>query len=351
MPRKPRIFIEGGVYHVYNRFARGGRLFADPDQAGSFLALLRRVRDRDDLTIFAWCVMPNHYHLAVRAGPVPLARSIGYVQFLFGRELDPRRRATGPRWQSRYQAKLVRDPRYLRQLMLYIHVNPVSAGVVRDLSEYRLSSHPELLGKSLDPLADVSAGLSVFGDSVGEARRRYLEAAAAAAGADWAGESPGRLPWWRREPDRPIEPPIPRAWIDESGLSTGRQRPRLDAATFLIEVCRLLQLPIGCLAGPGRNRRVTRARFLAAGLAVERWGVAPKALAEILGRWPEVVCRWANRAGHLRLADEAFRRDFELLDSQMSDEPGHEGRAMGVAFERQPEAPSSLTRRLDTSGE
>jgi len=91
--------------------------------------------------------------------------------------------------------------------------------------------------------------------------------------------------------------------------------------------------------------------FLAAGLAVERWGVAPKALAEILGRWPEVICRWANRAGRLRLEDEAFRRDFELLDSQMSDEPGHEGRAMGAAFERQPEAPRSLTRRLDTSGE
>ena len=54
MVRKARVEIEGGVYHVYNRFARGADLFADPEEAIEFLELLRKVRDRDGLTVFAW---------------------------------------------------------------------------------------------------------------------------------------------------------------------------------------------------------------------------------------------------------------------------------------------------------
>lgn len=33
MPRAPRVLIEGGLYHVYNRFARGEEVFADPEEA------------------------------------------------------------------------------------------------------------------------------------------------------------------------------------------------------------------------------------------------------------------------------------------------------------------------------
>jgi len=51
MPRRPRILIEGGVYHVYNRFARGESVFADPEEAIAFVELLRDVKQRDGLTI------------------------------------------------------------------------------------------------------------------------------------------------------------------------------------------------------------------------------------------------------------------------------------------------------------
>ena len=71
MPRWPRVFIEGGIYRVYNRFARGAEVFGEGDEAERFLALLRKVRDRDGLTFFAWTLMSNHYHIALRAGAVP----------------------------------------------------------------------------------------------------------------------------------------------------------------------------------------------------------------------------------------------------------------------------------------
>jgi REP element-mobilizing transposase RayT len=60
MPRRPRVFIEGGIYHVYNRFARGAGLFAEEGESERFLDLLRRVQERDDLIIYAWCLLSNH---------------------------------------------------------------------------------------------------------------------------------------------------------------------------------------------------------------------------------------------------------------------------------------------------
>ena len=49
--------VEGGLYHVYNRFARGAALFDEGDESERFVELLRRVRDRDGLAIFAYCLM------------------------------------------------------------------------------------------------------------------------------------------------------------------------------------------------------------------------------------------------------------------------------------------------------
>ena len=57
MPRRPRVFIEGGIYHVYNRFSRGADVFRGAEEAERFLSLLRTARDRDGVTVFAWCVM------------------------------------------------------------------------------------------------------------------------------------------------------------------------------------------------------------------------------------------------------------------------------------------------------
>ena len=54
MPRAPRILIEGGLYHVYNRFARGEEVFANPEEAIEFLDLLRELKQRDGATPVRW---------------------------------------------------------------------------------------------------------------------------------------------------------------------------------------------------------------------------------------------------------------------------------------------------------
>ncbi len=51
MPRAPRIFVEGGIYHVYNRVTRGERVFAEDDEAQRFVDLMREIKHRDELVI------------------------------------------------------------------------------------------------------------------------------------------------------------------------------------------------------------------------------------------------------------------------------------------------------------
>jgi len=65
MGRKPRVFVEGGVYHVYCRTAHGERAFGDEGEAAAFVEVLWEIKERDGFLVYAWCVMANHYHLAL----------------------------------------------------------------------------------------------------------------------------------------------------------------------------------------------------------------------------------------------------------------------------------------------
>jgi REP element-mobilizing transposase RayT len=303
---------------VYNRFARGAAVFDEGDESERFLGLLRRVRDRDGLTVFAYCLMSNHYHLALRTGPVPLSRSMGFVQARFGQGYNQRHQSSGPLWQSRYKAKVVEDEGYLLQLVAYIHLNPVTAKVVSDPAGYRHSGHRELLRTTASALVDAEQTLSLYGDSVRTARRRYVRALERVDAETWRTHLPGALPWWGSERDRPLDPPPPAAWIDHQGLSTGRDRPLLSAADFLERCAAVLEIPVGRLAERRRDVAASRLRYLVAGVGIERWRQRPAALAQCLGRWPEAVGRWAKRAGELRQTDESFSAAYDSLDERLS---------------------------------
>ena len=319
MPRRPREFVEGAVYHVYNRCARGVEPFAKRKAAERFLDTLMRARDRDGLTILAWCLLSNHYHLAVRAGAVPLARTMGFVQARFGQDFNRRTGASGPLWQSRYKAKMVADERYLTQLVAYVHLNPVAAGIVSDPARYALCGHGELVGTEEMRLIDVEGTLALFDTTVAAARRAYLRLVKGGRTASWAGEEPGRLPWWQRERDVPIVAAAAGPRLDPLGRSAGLERPRLDAGAFIARACEILGVEPRRLDSAEKDREVSEIRYLVGGLAIERWRIGAGKLAAIVGRRPEAVSRWSARAGVLRQEDDAFRRRYEALDAALSD--------------------------------
>jgi len=321
MPRPNRIFAEGGVYHVYNRLGRGERVFDRDDAASAFVDLLRDVAQRDGLTVFAWCLMANHYHLALRTGVVALDRPMRSLQQRVTRGLNLRNRVWGPLWQGRYKAKLVQDQRYLDQLMVYIHLNPVAAGIVDDPAEYRWSGHRELLGKVGKPVIDVDEVLRLFGTTRRAARAAYVRQLKGATEEEWIGEAPGRLPWWRlgrpaKDEDEDPETTIrARRAREERGADW---RPAIEAEDFVARGAERLGVDVDELRSSRRGEEVVRARELLTVLGVERYRLKVKDLARVLQKTPDGMTQAKARGARRRNEDDAFRADLNRLDRALA---------------------------------
>jgi len=197
MPRKLRLFIPYATYHVYCRVARGEFVFANRSDTDLFLETLCDVRDRDGLSILAWCLMTNHYHLVLKTGSVPLWRTMARLQRTVAKEHNRRRRYLGRLWQSRYRARLIDSNEYFGQVVAYVHLNPVVAGLVSDPASYALSGHREAIGRSRTGILDSQALLELFGeDHPAQMRTAYLYWMRSVAEAKWLEQGLRELPWW-----------------------------------------------------------------------------------------------------------------------------------------------------------
>lgn len=322
MPRQNRVVLEGGIFHVYNRVGRGEMVFSDEDEASAFVQQLRVIKARDGMQIFAWCLMSNHYHIALRCGAVPLSRSMKSLQQGATRRYNARHRVFGPMWQGRYRAKLVEDQRYLDGLLAYIHLNPVTAGIVDDPANYCWSGHSEILGRVRSPVTDCDEVLLLFGETRRSARREYARTIKGTAEEPWVGEGPGQLPWWKlgRPKKKELERPNSDrtvATVDELGRSTGPVRPRLEVGEFVAAVAVDRGVSLEDLAGRRRSPHVVQTRELAATLGVERYGLRVKEVAAVLGKSAEAVSRMVSRGIGKRQEDADFRRHYEGLDRLM----------------------------------
>ena len=157
MPRMPRLFVTGATYHVYCRVARGEFVFDDPNEAAEFVEVARKTRDSDRWKVLAWCLMGNHYHMVLETDSIPLWRSMLRLQSGIARGYNRRRRYLGRLWQSRYRARIINSQEYFRQVVSYVHLNPLAAGLVKDPADYPFSGHREILGLCQPRLVDIPA--------------------------------------------------------------------------------------------------------------------------------------------------------------------------------------------------
>jgi REP element-mobilizing transposase RayT len=303
---------------VYNRTARDLPVFEERESADQFLNLLKDIAKRDGWTVFAFCLMSNHYHLAIRSGALPIARGMGHLQARFSQKWNRANRSGGPVWQGRYKAKMIEDEGYLYQVIGYVHLNPVVAGLVEDPARWRWSGHLDLIGRRGDPIVDVETVLSLYGDSSSSARRAYVESLRSERGGHWQGEEPGRLPWWPPDPDRQLEPPAPPAVVDERGVSTGLYRPHLEPEVFLELATRVLGTDANELKRASRSRELSRQRQLIVGLGVERWFQGTKSLAGLMNRKAHTGTEWVRRCIERRQTEALFEESYNALDVALS---------------------------------
>ncbi len=143
MPRKPRIHVAGAFYHVMARGNRKQPVFHDEEDYHIYLRLLRKYSQRYDTEIHGYVLMPNHVHFLLRVGEVPLPKFMQGVQQSYTQIYNKRYEQVGHLFQGRYKCLYVNKEAYLLELIRYIHLNPVKAGLVADPRDYRWSSQGE----------------------------------------------------------------------------------------------------------------------------------------------------------------------------------------------------------------
>jgi REP element-mobilizing transposase RayT len=164
VPRAPRIEVEGGIHHITLRGNRGQTIFRDGRDYSFFLARLDGVARGYRWMWLSYCLMSNHCHLVVQTPETTLGRGMRQLAGTYAQAFNRRHGTYGHLFQERYGSVLVGSDSQLVQLLRYVALNPVKAGMCAEASEWRWSSHRMMLqGKPRENAARVEALLEAWG--------------------------------------------------------------------------------------------------------------------------------------------------------------------------------------------
>lgn len=177
MPRLARLDAPGVLHHLMGRGIEKRKIFLDDQDRSDFLSRLATLGEEKWMNIYAWALMPNHFHLLCRTREKPLATSMRKLLTGYVVNFNIRHRRHGHLFQNRYKSIVCQEESYLTELVRYIHLNLLRAGIVKNIDELNdslWSGHSALVGKIKRPWQDTAYVLSCFGKGK-KRRRNYLK--------------------------------------------------------------------------------------------------------------------------------------------------------------------------------
>jgi len=169
MPRKSRIDAPGSLHHIIARGIDRKNIFKDDKDRDSFLERLGGIFAETQISCFAWALIPNHFHLLLKTGATPISTVMRRLLTGYAVSFNRRHRRYGHLFQNRYKSILCQEDPYFLELVRYIHLNPLRAGLVNDLrslDKYRYSGHAVILEKRKYSWQNTEYVLRLFGEKV-----------------------------------------------------------------------------------------------------------------------------------------------------------------------------------------
>lgn len=321
MPRGPRLDAPGVLHHVMARGLDREVIFRDNRDRDDFVRRLGDLAQTGAVNIYAWSLLPNHFHLLLRSGNRPLARAMRSLLTGYAGAFNRRHRRSGHLFQNRYKSIVVDEEPYFLELIRYLHLNPLRAGVVSDLpglDGYPYTGHSALIGRHPRPWQETGSVLQRFAARMGRARAQYR---AFVADGVRQGSRPQLMGgglirsaggWTAvqelrrgREGYAADERILGRSEFVESLLREVEEAEAKraiiakkvpDLPTLVRRVARAGGVTQEALVGGGRRRAVSRARDGLAYVWVEVLGGSGRQLARQLRVRPESVYKGARRA-------------------------------------------------------
>ena len=175
MSRPLRIELAGGIYHVTSRGDRREDIFLDDDDRRVWLDIFGVACRRFNWVCHAWCQMGNHYHVVVETAEGNLAQGMRQVNGVYTQAFNRHHQRVGHVFQGRYRAVMVERDSYLLELIRYVVLNPVRAGLVDEAGDWPWSSYLAMIGSaSRHEWLRTDWVLRQFGKSRGRAVKGYV---------------------------------------------------------------------------------------------------------------------------------------------------------------------------------
>ncbi len=285
--------------------------FFDVADRSRFLLLLQQGQEKYHHRVHAYCLMNNHVHLALQVTDTPLSKVMQNLSFRYTQHINRKQKRTGHLFQGRFKALLIDEDDYLLELVRYIHLNPLRAGIVKDLDNYPWSSHGCFLGQRKTPWLTTDWVLSQWNENNREkAQQGY-----------WRFVQDGFDDGYKREfhrgsfegralgDDRFIEQALNRA---EERFS----KP-MTMNAILDVVCDCYGINIESLSGQGRCRPFAEARAVAAWLVRQSDEIQLKDLGKKLHRDLSGLSQAARRIELRAIEDDDLSATLEQLKAKV----------------------------------
>jgi len=167
----------GVLHHVIIRGIERRKIFLDNKDQDDIIDRLSSILQDARMACYGWALMSNHAHFLFRTGDVGLSTVMRRLLTGYAVSFNRRHKRYGHLFQNRYKSIICQEDVYLKELVRYVHLNPLRAKLVStvgDLNGYKYCGHSVLLGRSKCQWQDTYYVLSYFGKRVGDARKRYL---------------------------------------------------------------------------------------------------------------------------------------------------------------------------------
>jgi len=154
------------LHHVMGRGIEKTKIFRKEEDRSDFVQRLAVQCKKGALQVYAWALIPNHFHLLVRTGNQSLSSSMKKILTGYVVNFNRRYKRFGHLFQNRYKSIICEDDPYLLELTRYIHLNPIRAGIVKDMAElnqYSWTGHSAIVGNIEREWQDREIILAYFG--------------------------------------------------------------------------------------------------------------------------------------------------------------------------------------------
>lgn len=138
----------GSIFHIFNHVIDDYSLFYDDQDYDFFLLTINIQLSKVPASVFAYCLMPNHYHFLIRQdSDIKIFKAFNYAFISYAKYFNKKYNRKGPIFRSPLQHIEVKDQAYLIQLCKYIHLNPIFANLVNKPEEWIYSNYMDWIKK------------------------------------------------------------------------------------------------------------------------------------------------------------------------------------------------------------